>query len=133
MLRKLVPILLFGATVTVLFVGCAVPVKPTVAQREDMLVTAGFQSTPADTPEKIEKLRALPQRKFIRQEVAGKLHYVYADASHCQCLYTGTQKEYRAYKQLAHERKMDVKEELYEQQGEDRPPTFDLNGLVDQW
>jgi hypothetical protein len=133
MLRKLVPVVLFGAAVTLVLVGCAVPVKPTVAQREDMLVTAGFQSKPADTPEKIEKLRALPQRKFIRREVAGELHYLYADASHCQCLYTGTEKEYRAYKQLAHERKMIVKEELYEQQGEDIPSTLDLNGLVDQW
>jgi hypothetical protein len=133
MLRKLVLVLLLGAAVTLVLIGCAVPLKPTAEQREDMLVTAGFQSTPADTPEKIEKLSALPQMKFIRQEVAGKRHYLYADASHCQCLYTGTEKEYRAYKQLAHVRKMDVKEELYEQQGEDIPPTIDLNGLVDQW
>jgi hypothetical protein len=133
MLRRLVSILLFGAAVTLVFAGCTITAKPTVAQRENLLEAAGFEIKAADTPEKIEKLKALPQRKFIRQEVAGKLYYLYADASHCQCLYKGTEKEHRAYKQLAREHKMEYKEDLYEQQGEDRGPALDLDGLVDQW
>ena len=133
MFRKLVSISLLGTAVILTLTGCTISVKPTVAQREDMLVAAGFESKAADTPEKIEKLKALPQQKFIRQKVAGKLHYLYADASHCQCLYTGSEKEYQAYKQLARERKMGYKEDLYEQQGEDSGPVFDLDGLVDQW
>jgi hypothetical protein len=133
MLCKLASISLFVAAVTLVFVGCTIAPKATTAQMEDMLVAAGFEIKAADTPEKIEKLKALPQGKFIRQEVDGKLHYLYVDASHCQCLFKGTEKEYLAYKQLARERKMEYKEDLYEQQGEGGGPELDWGGLVDRW
>ncbi len=133
MLGKLVSISLFVTAVNLVLAGCTIVPKPTAAKMEEMLVAAGFEVKAADTPEKIEKLKALPHGKFIRQEVDGKLHYLYADASHCQCLYKGTEKEYLAYKQLARERQMEYTEDLYEQQGEDRGPALDWGGLIDQW
>ena len=133
MLRKAIPILWFVAAVIPILVGCTIISKPKAAQSEDMLVAAGFEVKTADTPQAIEKLKALPQRKFIRHQVDGEFHYLYADTSHCQCLYTGTEKDFLAYEQLVRERRVQHEEELYEQQNEDRPPVLDWAGTVDRW
>ena len=40
-----------------------------------------------------------------------KVFYVYADAAGCGCLYTGSQREYQAYQQLAGQARL-AKEEI---------------------
>ena len=44
----------------------------------------------------------MPQRKlFTRKDKEGKVHWVYADAAYCECLYVGTGQTYQFYRKLA--------------------------------
>ena len=83
--------------------GCATtdPNKQAI-ETERLLAPAGFQIRPADTPEKLAHLKTLPQRKlFTRKDKEGKVHWVYADAAYCECLYVGTEQTYQLYRKLA--------------------------------
>ena len=101
-------------------VGCAIMPKPTPMQMAEMLVTAGFQAKTADTAEKLERLKALKQEIILRHDADGKPVYLYADAVHCNCLYTGDEAAYASYRKLAKERKHDYKVDLYSEQDQDR-------------
>jgi hypothetical protein len=57
------------------------------------LMRSGFQFRPADTQQKLYRLRAFPQNRFTyRQSKSGQPYYVYADAGGCACAYVGSQK-----------------------------------------
>jgi len=113
--------------------GCTIAPKPTLQQDEDMLANAGFTLKPADTPEKMGRLKKLPQKKLFQQKINGKVYYLYADAVHCQCLYRGDEGAYNNYQELVREQKREAKIELYTQQNEDMipPAAEDWAGLLD--
>jgi hypothetical protein len=67
---------------------------------EDLLTEAGFQTRPADTPEKLAHLQTLP-RGIVRRQRDGQASYIFADRDVCRCLYTGTEQQYEAYRRLA--------------------------------
>jgi hypothetical protein len=75
-------------------------------QIESTLAAAGFRMKPADTPERLAKLQALPQRKIITRSREGEPVYLYADAEFCKCLYAGRQAEYDRYQRLALEKQI---------------------------
>ena len=75
-------------------------------QVESTLAAAGFRMKPADTPEKLAKLQAMPQRKIFTDEKDGEPVYLYADAEFCQCLYAGRQAQFDRYQRLAFEQKI---------------------------
>jgi len=83
-----------------------------VANKEDLLTAAGFSFRPADTPQRISALHALPPHKFVHQERHGRTVWIYADPTICGCLYVGDQQAYSNYKQevfakrLANEQQM---------------------------
>src|SRR5262249_50085928 len=62
---------------------------------------AGFQAQPADTPEKLANLRAMPPRQLVSQAKDGTVVYSYADPDYCRCLYVGGPPEYSVYQRLA--------------------------------
>ena len=126
MLRKLGLLSLVSA-LTLSAWSCTIPTKPTTAQMEEMLVAAGFEFKKADTPEKMEQLKALPQGKFTRHEKNGKVTFLYADVLSCKCLFSGNEENYARYRELERERKVEHKEDLYEQQGEDILPPVGWN------
>jgi hypothetical protein len=118
------------------FSGCATAPPPTAFDKHVMLLAAGFEMHEADTAEKIERLKALPQEQFYRHEINGKLYYLYADFAHCKCLFKGDQHTYAQYQQDAKEREEEYVENLYEQQGKDEDFPEDWAGvgsLVDTW
>ncbi len=82
-------------------VGCATVEKNTAMDTERLLAASGFQMRLADTPQKLEKIKTMPQRKLIRHQRNGKIDYIYADATHCKCLYAGTEKAYKKFKNLS--------------------------------
>lgn len=85
-----------------LLTGCSYFRKQEAKQVEATLAAAGFTMRPAATPEKLAKLKAMPQRKFFsRVKADGEIVQLYADAEFCQCLYAGTQAQYTRYQQLA--------------------------------
>ena len=64
---------------------------------EERLRTAGFELKIADTSEKMEKLKGLPQRKIVPYPHEGEMLYLYADAASCKCVYVGTPDAYQRY------------------------------------
>lgn len=81
--------------------GCAVIQGQKAIQMERLLAAAGFQMRLADSPEKLRHLKTLTQRKLVPHQRDGRVYYVYADATSCQCLYVGTEKAYQRYQRLA--------------------------------
>ena len=81
--------------------GCAALRRHEARDTGDLLVAAGFRSKLADTPEREQRLRALPPLKMVSQSKDGHLVYRYADPYSCDCLYVGDEQAYAEYKRLA--------------------------------
>jgi hypothetical protein len=71
-----------------------------VVNTEDLLSQAGFRKIPADTPQRAEHLQTVRAHRLIRRKTDGKAYYVYADPSHCKCLFVGSESAYAIYKTL---------------------------------
>jgi hypothetical protein len=69
-----------------------------VTDKEDLLAAAGFAAQPANTPQRLASLRALPANKFVPKTKGDAIEYVYADPVVCNCLYVGDQTAFNAYK-----------------------------------
>jgi len=84
-----------------LVAGCSAIRKDEAQSAENLLVAAGFKAKPADTPEKLAQLKALPALKMQVRSKNGQLGYSYADPYNCKCLYVGGPQQYAEYKRLA--------------------------------
>lgn len=82
--------------VTVSLGACAAA----VTNKEDMLAAAGFRLQPADTPARQAALRAMPVHKLSMQNRNGKIVWVYADPTICNCLYLGDEQAYDFYRRM---------------------------------
>jgi hypothetical protein len=69
-----------------------------VTDKEDLLAAAGFAVQPANTPQRLASLRALPANKFVPKTDGNAIAFVYADPVVCNCLYVGDQAAFNAYK-----------------------------------
>lgn len=78
-----------------LLVGCAGP-----AQKENLLSAAGFTREPANTPQRVSELQKLTPHELIQTDRDGHQIWIYADPTHCKCLYIGGQQEYQKYHNL---------------------------------
>lgn len=76
------------------------------AEIRQLLSAAGFTTKLADTPEKMEKLRAMEQRQILAHSLDGGVYYTYADAEGCGCLMAGDEKAYQEFNRLAVERQI---------------------------
>ena len=99
--------------------ACTLTPKATANQVENMLVAADFKYKTADTPQQEERIRALPQGQFIRHQAGGKLYYLYADVAGCKCVWRGDAAAYSRFKELARERRVEYKDDLYLSQDEE--------------
>ena len=88
-----IPILILTVT---FFIGCAVIQQPRAYETETALAESGFRQKLANTPEKLDKLKKLPQRKLLLREHRGTNYYVFANA-HQKCLFIGNDKAYQNY------------------------------------
>jgi hypothetical protein len=91
--------------------GCSTTKQLQVQETEHLLIAAGFRMRLADTPEKLEHLKTLTQKKLITYQRDEKLYYVYVDVTSCKCLYEGTEEDYLRYKDLLHRKKQMNKEQ----------------------
>jgi len=89
--------LLIAAALGIALCGCAAKKEQIAMNTERMLRTAGFEVKIADTPEKMEKLKGLAQRKIVPYPHEGEMLYLYADAASCKCVYVGTPDAYQRY------------------------------------
>jgi len=81
--------------------GCAAIRKDEAQSTENLLVAAGFQPKPADTPDKLAQLKAQPALKMTLHSKDGQVGYSYADPYNCKCLYVGGPEQYAKYQKLA--------------------------------
>lgn len=82
---------------------CGFAGEPAVAQEAaDMrLTSAGFVMRPANTPEKLARLRHLPPRKFVaRTKPDGVRYFLYADPDYCRCVLVGDQRAMNTYRDM---------------------------------
>jgi hypothetical protein len=121
MFRNIGVITLLFLTLSI-FWACTITPAATGDQVEKMLVAADFKFKTADTPQQMERMQALPQRQFIRHQTDGDVYYLYADVAGCKCVWRGDKAAYSRYKELARERKVDYKADLYESQDEELLP-----------
>jgi len=89
-----------------LMASCATIENQNAMDKERLLAASGFKMKLADTPQKMEALKGLPQRKLVPQQHEGKVYFYYADATSCKCLYVGSERSYQKFEKLAAERKM---------------------------
>ncbi len=71
-----------------------------VTNTEDMLAAAGFAPQPADTPQRQAALKTMPAHKLSMQNRKGKIVWVYADPTICNCVYLGDEQAYDAYRRM---------------------------------
>jgi hypothetical protein len=95
--------------------SCAASVR----EKEDMLAAAGFRLRPADTPQRVAALTALPPHRFVRRTVDGRVTYLYADPTVCRCLYVGGQEAYGRYRQNVFEQRIANEQAMTAQMNED--------------
>jgi hypothetical protein len=92
--------LVIAGTLEVLLAGCAAKREQQAMNTERLLHVAGFQMKIADTPQKFEMLKGMPQRRITPYPRDDKIFYVYADATSCRCIYVGTPEAYQRYVDL---------------------------------
>ena len=90
-----------GLLAALVLSGCATVQRQEAMDAERLLAAAGFQMRPADTPERVAALGAVPALKITAGTKDGQRMYTYADPEHCRCLYVGGPKEYAQYRRLA--------------------------------
>ncbi len=88
--------------------GCAGTERKAMKMERNLL-HVGFQMKLADTPEKMKRLNGLPQREIFRYEKDGRIHFVYADAEECECVYVGSESAYQRFVNLKRDKKLDQK------------------------
>jgi len=89
--------------ITLTLISCTFGPKPVVSTSrniEGLLLDAGFVRNPADTPEKMARIRSEVQRKVIPVQEDGQIYYLYADADFCQCLYVGDESAFGRFEGL---------------------------------
>ena len=59
--------------------GCAAMRRHEARDTGDLLVSAGFTTKPADTPERAQQLHAMPPLKLVSESKDGNVVYRYAD------------------------------------------------------
>jgi hypothetical protein len=89
--------IVIAAALSIVSGACAAKNAQNAMNTERMLHAAGFQVKIADTPEKLDMLKGLTQRKILPHPRDGEMYYLYADATSCKCLYMGTADAYQRY------------------------------------
>jgi hypothetical protein len=97
---------------TLLAAGCLKSPNQKAIDTERLLAASGFQMRLADTPEKLNQIKALSQRQILAHRSKDKLLYVYVDAEHCKCVYAGSEEAYRRYQNLALDQQLAVEDRL---------------------
>ena len=93
-----------------LIFGCAGTQAASPLQMDELLVRAGFDLRTADTPNKLNFIKSLPEKKVVAKKENGKLYYLYVvDTSSCKCMYVGDGQDYQRLHQMIKENQMEEK------------------------
>jgi hypothetical protein len=94
--------------VVLVVAGCSMLETQTTQERrtDQEMAAAGFRKFPADTPEKMARLRTLTPLRFNLGERAGKPYYTLADPDGCRCLWVGGRAAYQRLQDLEIQREI---------------------------
>ena len=123
--------LLMGLSLTL--TACAALQNQEAMDTERLLSAAGFRIRLADTPEKLDHLKSLTQRKLVQHERNGRVYYIYADAQHCKCLYAGNEEAYQRYQKLALDKQIAEDRRMAAEMNEDAAMNWGLWGPWGPW
>jgi hypothetical protein len=114
--------------------GCSQIQRRDAEQIAPQLSAAGFKPVPADTPDKLAKLQAMPQCKLQSMNHDGKRYYVFADAQGCRCMYLGDKAAFDRYRaaRAVQQQEMAVQDEDFEAMDENAAPDWGMWG-IDSW
>jgi hypothetical protein len=87
--------LLLGAS---LLVALEMPSKPFLDKNSFYLSSAGFRVQLANDAAGKQALHALPPHRFVMHRYGNDVRYLYAEPSHCVCIFIGTQGAYQSYR-----------------------------------
>lgn len=121
------PLFLFIGLIITL-TACAALQNREAIETERLLSAAGFRIRLADTPEKLDHLKDLTQRKLVQHERNGRVYYIYADAQHCKCLYAGNEEAYQRYQKLALDKQIAEDRRMAAEMNEDAAMKWGLWG-----
>ena len=93
--------MVFAVISSLALAACASTQLKKVIRVESQLRDSGFKMRLADTPEKLAQVKQLSQHKLITLQQGDKVLYIYADADHCKCVYTGGEEAYQRYQRIA--------------------------------
>ena len=129
--RTMAIFVLIGFTVTL--AACAAIQNRDAMDTERMLAASGFQMRLADTPQKLDHLKSMTQRKLVPHQHDNKIYYVYTDATFCQCLYVGNEKAYQRYQKLAIQRQIADEQRQAAEMNQDAAMNWDTWGPWGPW
>jgi len=129
--RAIAIFVLIGFTVTL--AACAAIQNRDAMDTERMLAASGFQMRLADTPQKLDHLKSMTQRKLVPHQHSDKIYYVYADATFCQCLYVGNEKAYQRYQKLAIEKNIAENQRMAAEMNENASMNWGMWGPWGPW
>ena len=127
-LRQTVTSLIALVGFTVMFTACAAIQNRDAMDTERMLAASGFQMRLADSPQKLNHLKSMTQRKLVLHQHNGKIYYIYADATFCQCLYVGNEKSYQHYQKLSIEKNIAENQRMAAEMNENASMNWGLWG-----
>lgn len=113
---KSIVVVMFPASI----IACASTPTLQPADMEKLLLGSGFTKAVADTPEKLEQLKKLPQRKLAPHQDGAKVFYIYADVEYCRCAFAGDQNAYEKYQQLAEKQQLSEEDRRYVERNRQR-------------
>ncbi len=117
----------------VMFTACAAIQNRDAIEMERVLAASGFQMRFADTPQKLDHLKSMTQRKLVLHKRDDKIYYVYADATSCKCLYVGNEKAYQGYQKLSIEKNIAEHQRMAAEMNENSVMNWGLWGPWDPW
>jgi len=122
---------LIGFTITL--AACAAIQNRDAIEMERVLAASGFQIRLADTPQKLDHLKSMTQRKLVLHQHNNKIYYVYADATSCKCLYVGNEKAYQRYQKLSIEKNIAEHQRMAAEMNENSAMNWGLWGPWGPW
>jgi hypothetical protein len=97
----------FGVLPAIVLMLCAsvlaaleAPSKPFLEKNSFYLSSAGFRVRLANDPAGQKAMNALPAHRFVMHKFGSDVRYLYAEPSHCVCIFVGTQANYRDYRDI---------------------------------
>ena len=117
----------------VMFTACAAIQNRDAIEMERVLAASGFHIRLADTPQKLNHLKSMTQRKLVLHQHDNKIYYVYADATSCKCLYVGNEKAYQRYQKLSIEKNIAEHQRMAAEMNENSAMNWGLWGPWGPW